>query len=116
MLTSNDLLSVGIKPFHRFKECLQCSSIEGALKIWKDFNSSKETKSSIKIIEGSVWAWFCFNECLSGMGSNSEKRRMIEQHCVEINRDTDWSPDEPMPHLITLRFFPNNNKARITML
>lgn len=116
MLTSQELFAAGIKPFHRFKECLQCNSIEGALKIWNDFQENKVHHKSIKMIPGSIWAWLCGNPCFENIGTNSEKRRMIEQKCVEINHDTDLDPDEELPPIITLRFFPNNHKKRITML
>lgn len=102
MLTSSDLLSLGIKPGEIFGQILkrvkECDSKEEAISlaksIWEQSCTNKPKHDSIRMIPDSVWEWLCHNSCFKEMpsietgnsfASNSEKRRWLEQGAVLIN-------------------------------
>lgn len=128
-LTSHQLIQAGIKPGEIFGKCLKLDSIEQAKTLYDNYLKEKRSKQqnhkSVKMIEGSVWEWLCNHPLLQGfysvetpgkIASNSEKRRWIEQGCINLNGKTGWNPDEPMENPWQLVFFPNSSTRRCTML
>lgn len=68
---------------------------------------------SIKVLDGSVWAWFVAHPLFADI-SKAEKRRMIEQGAIRLNWNNDWNPDDEMPNIITeLTLFPSGDKRTL---
>lgn len=126
MLTSQQLLDMGIKPGPLFGKCLKRNSIEEALELVAQNTTKKEcTSNGPKMTDGTLWHWLCNSPLFSNMcsiempgkvASNSEKKRWIEQRCVLINGTTDWCLDDFVPRINQLVFFPKSDKRRCTMV
>lgn len=139
MLTSSELISLGIKQGELFGKILKtvksCTIKEEAENIaremWSQFLTNKQQEQgshkSIKMIPGSVWDWLCHNPVFIGMcsietgnntASNSEKRRWLENGSVLINGlrpEPDWMKEPLFDFVFELVFF-SGSKKQITMV
>lgn len=125
MLSSKDLLDIGLKPDKTFgfvlNECKKFSTKEEAIKFAKSFLVEKSDKVKKTIPENSVLHLFLndfrplipyFLEGRKQEPSNSEILRLFENRAVLINGITppaDGCIDNQFP-LWELVFFPNSNR------
>lgn len=124
MLTSAQLIELGVKPGPLFGQLLKCDTLEQAREILAQQPVKTGTHTSKPPRPGSVLSWLLHNPCLQNMASvdcpgkiasNSEKRRWLENRAVQINGEY-LSADDDMPYPIeSLVFFPNG-KRRCTMV
>ena len=124
MLTSAQLIEIGVKPGPLFGQLLKCDTIEQAREILAQQPSKPTTVKRSPVRQGSVLFWLLHNPWLQGMASvelpgvaasNSEKRRWLENKSVEINGGRPL-PDDDMPfEIASLVFFPEG-KRKCTMV
>lgn len=122
MLTSKQLIDIGVKPGELFGKLLKCETIEEAITKWAN-REEKPKEKQVVIKLNSAWSYLVNNECLKGLcsrefpskqASNAEKRRWLQNKSIQIN-NLKPGPDEILTYPVTqLIFFPNNNP--ITML
>lgn len=79
----------------------------------KNWGNNKDL--SIQMKEDSVWHWLCHCDVFNGMGSNSEKRRWLENKSVLLNGETP-SPDNNKPNVIWELVIFCKSEHKITMV
>lgn len=124
MITTQDLIDMGIKPgpiFAKiFKATKECTTKESAIEIANAIVNGTFAcvKATAQVKEGSALEYLLnFPFCPStqgGFASNAEKRRLLENKAVLINGNRPLPDDEIQFPLTELVFFPNSNK-RVTI-